>query len=176
MQRARCPKQLFVLTGYSEGAMVVVQALNNDALPYDAISGVVLFGSPYWRSWNRESAGSATVGAGCARLSLVMLTNIEADALRWQCGILRDLDTAKLRRQDAGLLHAARPHLLGPAGRDACQLRGACAVGERHACRRRSSSRTHHRAARSRRRPSALQRKSCARRSPPERRGADGAS
>ena len=63
-QRARCPEQVFVLLGYSEGAMVVVQALNNEALPFDAISAVVRYGSPYWRSWNRESAGSATVGAG----------------------------------------------------------------------------------------------------------------
>ncbi|KAI9623654.1 hypothetical protein H4Q26_014381 [Puccinia striiformis f. sp. tritici PST-130] len=46
---SKCPKTVFVLLGYSKGAMVQTQTLNNKDVPQDKIAAVVLFGNPYFK-------------------------------------------------------------------------------------------------------------------------------
>ena len=60
-----CPDSRVVLFGYSQGAMGVLQALNDESLP-DRVVGVVLYGNPYWSAATagETNAGTATTGSG----------------------------------------------------------------------------------------------------------------
>ncbi|KAG7566903.1 hypothetical protein FFLO_01404 [Filobasidium floriforme] len=64
-----CPDTKFVLVGYSQGAMVVVNAENDNSLPVDSVVATILYGNPYWRAGQPENAGTATIGSGSAALT-----------------------------------------------------------------------------------------------------------
>lgn len=60
-QKSKCPKQKYVLIGYSEGAMVVVQLLAKQGVPASDISSIIMYGNPYWlpnQKWNVGTAVS----------------------------------------------------------------------------------------------------------------------
>ncbi|PLW30674.1 hypothetical protein PCANC_18693 [Puccinia coronata f. sp. avenae] len=65
---AKCPKTVFVLLGYSKGAMVQTQTLNNKDIPQDRIAAVVLFGNPYFRAGAPQNKCGASAGMGVAAM------------------------------------------------------------------------------------------------------------
>ncbi|KAG0148549.1 hypothetical protein CROQUDRAFT_75183 [Cronartium quercuum f. sp. fusiforme G11] len=65
-QKSSCPKQVYVLIGYSEGAMVVTQLLKKTELPASSIVAIVLYGNPYFKGGAPQNACSAKTGAGVA--------------------------------------------------------------------------------------------------------------
>ncbi|KAJ3035985.1 hypothetical protein HDV00_003279 [Rhizophlyctis rosea] len=63
-QSSKCPNQKFVLAGYSQGAMVVVQAMNKLTDQADKIPAVIMFGDPYYNPSSAASAGTAKGSGG----------------------------------------------------------------------------------------------------------------
>ncbi|CAH7674466.1 family 5 carbohydrate esterase, partial [Phakopsora pachyrhizi] len=61
-----CPGQLYVLFGYSEGAMVVTQTLNSLKIPPKLIVAVVMYGNPYKTSNAVQNKGLGRGGVGIA--------------------------------------------------------------------------------------------------------------
>ncbi|OAV99579.1 hypothetical protein PTTG_00823 [Puccinia triticina 1-1 BBBD Race 1] len=66
---SKCPETVFVLLGYSKGAMVQTQTLNNKDIPQDKIAAVVLFGNPYFRAGASQNKCGATAGMGIAAMA-----------------------------------------------------------------------------------------------------------
>ncbi|KAG0148079.1 hypothetical protein CROQUDRAFT_41825 [Cronartium quercuum f. sp. fusiforme G11] len=60
-QKSSCPKQVYVLIGYSEGAMVVTQLLKEPELPASSIVAIVLYGNPYFKGGAPQNACSALI-------------------------------------------------------------------------------------------------------------------
>jgi cutinase len=59
-QAGACPEQKFVLTGYSEGAMVMVTLMGRiPANLQGRVVAAVLYGDPYYKSSSPSAAGSA---------------------------------------------------------------------------------------------------------------------
>lgn len=65
-QQKKCPEQLYVFIGYSEGAMVVTQTMNKISIPSSSIAAIVLYGNPYFKGGAPQNACSAKSGAGDA--------------------------------------------------------------------------------------------------------------
>ncbi|KAH9816589.1 cutinase-domain-containing protein [Melampsora americana] len=65
-QQSSCPKQLYVLIGYSEGAMVVTQLAAKPALPTASVAAIVMYGNPYFKGGSPQNACSAKGGRGIA--------------------------------------------------------------------------------------------------------------
>ncbi|KAA1093131.1 hypothetical protein PGT21_026200 [Puccinia graminis f. sp. tritici] len=65
-QLAKCPKTLYVLVGYSRGAMVQTQILTSLKIPVANIAAVVMFGNPYFRAGLPQNKCDAKSGAGVA--------------------------------------------------------------------------------------------------------------
>lgn len=65
-QMLKCPNQIYVLVGYSKGAMVITELMNK--LPIDAnqLAAVVLFGNPFHISGAPQNRCSGTYGSGLA--------------------------------------------------------------------------------------------------------------
>ncbi|KNZ54019.1 uncharacterized protein VP01_3072g2 [Puccinia sorghi] len=78
-QLAKCPDTVFVLIGYSKGAMVQTQALINQDMPQDKIAAVVLFGNPYFRAGATQNKCDATSGMGMAAMTGVKMPDQLAD-------------------------------------------------------------------------------------------------
>ncbi|EFP87465.1 uncharacterized protein PGTG_13693 [Puccinia graminis f. sp. tritici CRL 75-36-700-3] len=66
---SKCPKTVFVLLGYSKGAMVQTQTLNNKEIPQDKIAAVALFGNPYFRAGAPQNKCGASSGMGIAAMA-----------------------------------------------------------------------------------------------------------
>ncbi|POW07628.1 hypothetical protein PSHT_09882 [Puccinia striiformis] len=66
---SKCPKTVFVLLGYSKGAMVQTQTLNNKDVPQDKIAAVVLFGNPYFKAGSPQNKCGANSGMGIAAMA-----------------------------------------------------------------------------------------------------------
>ncbi|KAH9824813.1 family 5 carbohydrate esterase [Melampsora americana] len=65
-QQNKCPEQLYVFIGYSEGAMVITQTMNRISIPTSSIVAIVLYGNPYFRGGAPQNACSAKGGLGDA--------------------------------------------------------------------------------------------------------------
>ncbi|PLW30682.1 hypothetical protein PCANC_18689 [Puccinia coronata f. sp. avenae] len=70
---SKCPKTVFVLLGYSKGAMVRTQTLNDKNIPQDKIAAVVLFGNPYFKAGSPQNKCGATTGMGVAAMAGVKM-------------------------------------------------------------------------------------------------------
>ncbi|KAH9465549.1 hypothetical protein MJO28_007315 [Puccinia striiformis f. sp. tritici] len=75
-QVAKCPKMVFVLMGYSKGAMVQSQILANKDLPPKKVVATVLFGNPYFKAGAPQNKCEAKTGKG---IMGGMTINIPAD-------------------------------------------------------------------------------------------------
>ncbi|KAJ3036226.1 hypothetical protein HDV00_002981 [Rhizophlyctis rosea] len=58
-QITKCPNQKFVLAGYSQGAMVIVQGMNKITSLADKVVACILFGDPYFDSSSPAAYGTA---------------------------------------------------------------------------------------------------------------------
>ncbi|KAG0150701.1 hypothetical protein CROQUDRAFT_651933 [Cronartium quercuum f. sp. fusiforme G11] len=65
-QHSSCPKQMYVLIGYSEGAMVITQLMNKPSLPAENVVAVVMYGNPYFKGGAPQNSCGAKGGAGVA--------------------------------------------------------------------------------------------------------------
>lgn len=63
-QAAQCPNQVYVLVGYSKGAMVITKLLAKLPIPSNKIAAVVLFGNPYHKANAPQNRCSGTGGEG----------------------------------------------------------------------------------------------------------------
>ncbi|WAQ91080.1 hypothetical protein PtA15_13A481 [Puccinia triticina] len=80
----KCPRMVFVLMGYSKGAMVATQILASKDLPAGKVVAVVLFGNPYYKGGLPQNKCSAKTGRGIA--TPVMVTAPQAYAsIIWDC-------------------------------------------------------------------------------------------
>ncbi|MBW0480463.1 hypothetical protein O181_020178 [Austropuccinia psidii MF-1] len=67
-QRSRCPGQLYVLIGYSKGAMVITQIMTKPQVPADLIPAIVLYGNPYHQTGAPQNKCSGRTGQGIAAM------------------------------------------------------------------------------------------------------------
>lgn len=65
-QALRCPQQLYVLVGYSEGAMALTRLMTLPSVPASLIVAIVLYGNPYFKGGAPQNACSAKSGTGLA--------------------------------------------------------------------------------------------------------------
>jgi len=65
---SKCPTTVFVLLGYSKGAMVQTQVLSSNEIPAERIAAVVLLGNPYFRAGAPQNRCGATSGMGVAAM------------------------------------------------------------------------------------------------------------
>lgn len=72
-QKRLCPKQSYVLIGYSEGAMVMTQLANKPNFPGESIAAMVFYGNPYFRGGAPQNTCSAKSGAGVAAATGISL-------------------------------------------------------------------------------------------------------
>ncbi|KAH9465551.1 hypothetical protein Pst134EA_013432 [Puccinia striiformis f. sp. tritici] len=70
-QAAKCPKMVFVLMGYSKGAMVQSQILAAKDLPAGKVVATVLFGNPYFAAGAAQNKCEAKTGKGIAAMMKV---------------------------------------------------------------------------------------------------------
>ncbi|KAH9465550.1 hypothetical protein Pst134EA_013431 [Puccinia striiformis f. sp. tritici] len=63
-QVAKCPQMVFVLMGYSKGAMVQSQILAHKDLPPKKVVATVLFGNPYFKGGAPQNQCEAKTGKG----------------------------------------------------------------------------------------------------------------
>jgi len=88
-QLAKCPETLFVLLGYSKGAMVQTQTLTSKDIPQDKIAAVVLFGNPYFRAGAAQNKCDARSGMGVAAMTGVRMPEQLADRV-FDCCVTGD--------------------------------------------------------------------------------------
>ncbi|PLW29303.1 hypothetical protein PCANC_24977 [Puccinia coronata f. sp. avenae] len=86
---SKCPKTVFVLLGYSKGAMVQTQTLNKKEIPQEKIAAVVLFGNPFFRSGASQNKCGATTGMGIAAMMGVKMPEQLADRV-YDCCVPMD--------------------------------------------------------------------------------------
>ncbi|KAA1093096.1 hypothetical protein PGT21_025081 [Puccinia graminis f. sp. tritici] len=86
---AKCPQTLFVLLGYSKGAMVQTQALNMKEIPRNRIAAVVLFGNPYFRAGLPQNKCGGNTGMGNVSRSGVRMPSELSDRV-YDCCAPRD--------------------------------------------------------------------------------------
>ncbi|OAV93704.1 hypothetical protein PTTG_27258 [Puccinia triticina 1-1 BBBD Race 1] len=85
-QVKNCPKMVFVLMGYSKGAMVVTQILASKELPAGKVVAVVLFGNPYYQAGLPQNKCSAKTGKGIATNNAMMVAAPQVYVpLIWDC-------------------------------------------------------------------------------------------
>lgn len=72
-QQSSCPKQLYVLIGYSEGAMVVTQLAAKPTVPSSSIAAIVMYGNPYFKGGAPQNSCSAKSGKGIASATGISL-------------------------------------------------------------------------------------------------------
>ncbi|PLW09805.1 hypothetical protein PCANC_24456 [Puccinia coronata f. sp. avenae] len=72
-QIAKCPKTVFVLMGYSKGAMVQTQILASKDLPPNKVVAAVLFGNPYYQGGLPQNKCAAKTGKGIAAAMMVRI-------------------------------------------------------------------------------------------------------
>ncbi|KAH9816634.1 family 5 carbohydrate esterase [Melampsora americana] len=65
-QQSQCPKQTYVLIGYSQGAMVVTQTMKNLAIPPNLVVAIVMYGNPFFTSGAPQNLCAAKTGSGLA--------------------------------------------------------------------------------------------------------------
>ncbi|KNE99513.1 hypothetical protein PSTG_07228 [Puccinia striiformis f. sp. tritici PST-78] len=78
-QLSKCPQTVFVLVGYSKGAMVTTQTLINKSIPQDKIAAVALFGNPYFTPGLPQDKCGATTGVGSAAIAGLKIPDGLAD-------------------------------------------------------------------------------------------------
>ncbi|EGG06822.1 cutinase [Melampsora larici-populina 98AG31] len=72
-QKKLCPKQVYVLIGYSEGAMVMTQLANKPNFPGSSIVAIAFYGNPYFKGGAPQNACSAKTGSGVASATGISL-------------------------------------------------------------------------------------------------------
>ncbi|KAH9816476.1 family 5 carbohydrate esterase [Melampsora americana] len=101
-QQSQCPEQVYVLIGYSEGAMVVTQTMKNLSISPDLIVAIVLYGNPYFTSGAPQNSCSAKTGSGIASATGIRMPT-QYSSITFDCCLTGDSIC-----QTAGSI---RPHL-----------------------------------------------------------------
>ncbi|EGG04092.1 family 5 carbohydrate esterase [Melampsora larici-populina 98AG31] len=104
-QQSQCPDQIYVLIGYSEGAMVVTQTMRNLAIPSDLVVAMVLYGNPYFTSGAPQNSCSAKTGSGIASATGIKMPT-QFSSITFDCCLTGDSIC-----QTSGSI---RPHLAYP--------------------------------------------------------------
>ncbi|KAA1067198.1 hypothetical protein PGT21_011944 [Puccinia graminis f. sp. tritici] len=89
-QASKCPKMVFVLMGYSKGAMVQSQILAAKDLPPNKVVAVVLFGNPYFTAGAPQNKCDAKKGKGIAAAMMVKVPK-DYTSLIWDCCLTGDM-------------------------------------------------------------------------------------
>ncbi|EFP75759.1 uncharacterized protein PGTG_01090 [Puccinia graminis f. sp. tritici CRL 75-36-700-3] len=88
-QMENCPNMVFVLMGYSKGAMVQTQILASKELPPDKVAATVLFGNPYFQPGSSQNKCDATSGRGIFS-SMTVNVPKEYVSSAWDCCLTGD--------------------------------------------------------------------------------------
>ncbi|EGG06919.1 family 5 carbohydrate esterase [Melampsora larici-populina 98AG31] len=89
-QQKKCPEQLYVLIGYSEGAMVVTQTMNKISDSSSSIAAIVLYGNPYFKGGAPQNACSAKGGAGDASATGIRMPD-KFSSVTFDCCLTGDM-------------------------------------------------------------------------------------
>ncbi|OAV99540.1 hypothetical protein PTTG_06104 [Puccinia triticina 1-1 BBBD Race 1] len=95
----KCPRMVFVLMGYSKGAMVATQILASKDLPAGKVVAVVLFGNPYYKGGLPQNKCSA-YGGKKDEAKAFIISKLKAVSAGGGSGGLKD--TTKETESDTG--------------------------------------------------------------------------
>ncbi|CAK3761551.1 cutinase-domain-containing [Lecanosticta acicola] len=72
----QCPTTKLALAGYSQGALVVQAALNNDGLPSDQVKAITYFGDPDSHFGTSGNVSASLIKQYCVEVDLVCELNL----------------------------------------------------------------------------------------------------